>query len=149
DAGITLAQWFFQEGERIATLLAGDEHERERKRLVAAIRAHAGTVTVRTLMRLSRRHRTAKIAENALEALVEDGLGQWITLPTRERGKTGQRAFRLLDSTSGEAADEPACPASTEPIADVPLPPVKSDVATETVSASGRGQAVDDVSAST
>jgi hypothetical protein len=50
------------------------------------------------VMRMSRRHPTSRRAEAALDELVESGLGTWVTLPTRERGETGQRAFRLAEA---------------------------------------------------
>ena len=76
---------------------------RELARLVEQNRGRGGTVTVRMVMRMSRRHPSSCRAEAALDELVASGLGTWVTLPTRERGERGQRAFRLTEARPTES----------------------------------------------
>ncbi|MBI1852640.1 MAG: DUF3987 domain-containing protein [Planctomycetes bacterium] len=98
DAAITLARWFASEARRVYAFLGEGEDERARRELVELIGSKGGSVTVRDLMRASRRFATAEDAEMALADLVETGLA------TREfddhdgQGGRPVERFRLVES---------------------------------------------------
>jgi hypothetical protein len=72
-AGVTLAQWFAHEAERLYTILSESDDERNARRLVEYVQAHGGEITVKQLQRSNRRqYPTADHALAALQALVPD-----------------------------------------------------------------------------
>src|SRR5262249_42960490 len=86
-AGIELARWFAAEALRVYAMLHETQEERETRKLVEWIAAHGGRVTVRQLQK-SNHHKwpSSNLAEIALEALVQAGLGRWGEAPARDGG---------------------------------------------------------------
>lgn len=105
DAGVELVYWFADEAERIYSILAESDEARDRRKLVELIQAHPhdGAITVRGLMRANnRRFADSALAENALNQLVQDRLGEWEdSKPTK--GGHPRRVFRLLQQTVHDA----------------------------------------------
>jgi hypothetical protein len=95
-AGIELARWFAAEAVRVYAMLHETQEERERRKLVEWIAAHGGRVTVRQLQK-SNHHKwpSSVLAEIALEALVQAGLGRWEEAPARAGGERATKWFVL------------------------------------------------------
>ena len=102
-AGATLARWFANEATRVYARLTESPEDRERRQLLELIERKGGTVTLRGLMRASRRFPTADLAEIALIQLVRDGLGVWAPNPTNGRAT---RVFRLISSVGADTSPE-------------------------------------------
>jgi len=91
SVGIKITRWF---GAEISRLLAevggkGDSpYRREQRRLINLIQEHGGRITVRALLRCSRRFgKTAEEVEKRLNGLVKLKRGQWETTQTAGRQK--------------------------------------------------------------
>jgi hypothetical protein len=85
--GVTLADWFGEEGKRIYEIFGQSPHVSDEQDLIAWIRAKGGTVTVRDVYRGIRRMRDRDTATRALAELVTAGQGEWIA---------GTTEFKLL-----------------------------------------------------
>jgi len=112
-AGTIVARWFAGEAERVYELWSETPEDREDRDLVELCQRKGGVVTVRDLMRSTRRFATAEDAEHALNRLVRAGVGIWTT--DESDGKRGRpaRRFRLaVDAltvdTNSEFPDENA-----------------------------------------
>jgi hypothetical protein len=94
-AGICLAEWFAEEALRIYQNLRLTKEQQEQSDLREWIDQHGGEMTARQL-RDSCRNRYPKTedAEEALGALVEAGLGEWLERPAGPQGGRPTRAFR-------------------------------------------------------
>lgn len=99
-AGITLADWFGQEGRRVYGVLGESDEERECRQLVELIGNHGGIISANDLRRRSRRYASSDDAEVALNELVSRGLGTWEMLPATEQGGRPTRRFRLTNGVS-------------------------------------------------
>lgn len=76
--GVTLARWFADEARRVYEVIHESDAERANRELVEMIQRHGGSVTKRVLMQWSRtRFPSAGDAQDALDGLAADGLGQW------------------------------------------------------------------------
>lgn len=75
EAGITLSRWFGGEARRVYGVSGESEGDRKRRRLAEWISKRGGNVTPRELQQNYRAYPTAREAEQALDALVKDGLG--------------------------------------------------------------------------
>jgi hypothetical protein len=100
-AGIELARWFAAEAVRVYAMLRESQEERETRRLVEWIAEHGGRVTVRQLQK-SNHHKwpSSPLAEIALDALVQAGLGRWEEAPARAGGERETKWFVLTLQTS-------------------------------------------------
>jgi hypothetical protein len=108
-AGVVLARWFAHEALRVYAVLGESEEDRDRRRLVELIHRKGGRITARELMQGDRRFRdSADAAEQALQELVEAGLGTWEPLSPTDRGGHPSRCFHL--STSVYAYETPENP---------------------------------------
>lgn len=112
-SGTAVAQWFAHEAERVYELWSETPEDRENRDLVELCQRNGAVVTVRDLMRSTRRFATAQDAEHALVRLVRAGVGIWTT--DKSDGKRGRpaRRFRLAvdaltDDTNSEFPDENA-----------------------------------------
>ncbi|QDT75577.1 YfjI family protein [Lacipirellula limnantheis] len=105
-AGIALADWFGLEAKRVYGLFGENDQERETRELVELILRKGGAITARELMRTSRQHQPAAVAEAALNALGQAGLGRWEV--DVETGGRPRSLFRLLTPlTLTEASESP------------------------------------------
>jgi hypothetical protein len=96
-AGIALARWFANEARRVYATLGESDDTRSLRRLAEWVRSRGGRASVRQLQRAnSRRYRTADEAEEALQSLVDSGLGQWVVQPPPPTGGHGQKEFLLF-----------------------------------------------------
>jgi hypothetical protein len=96
-AGAALARWFGMEARRIYGLLSESQEERETRRLTGFICDRGNQITVKELQRSnSRRWRTATEAENALNGLVELGVGKWAEKSPGPQGGRPTRVFTLI-----------------------------------------------------
>ena len=104
-AGVTLAQWFSYESERVYRIIEESEGEAEQRAVVELIGRKGGRITARQLRQSMRCFRdNASGAEQALNELVAAGVGTWEPSPSGERGQP-TRWFRLSTaSTSTEMA---------------------------------------------
>ena len=96
---VSLAEWFGQEATRIYGMLSETDEERDQRRLVDLIERKGGSVTARELMRSSNQwsKRTADETEQALDALVKSGCGNWEQVSHDAQGRPTRR-FRLSTS---------------------------------------------------
>jgi DNA polymerase I-like protein with 3'-5' exonuclease and polymerase domains len=108
-AGVELARWFAHEARRIYATLRESEGDRQARRLIEFIRSHGGKMTVRRL-RLSNtsRYPTPEAAEEALHALAEADLADWVESPAGPRGGRPTRTLVLrLDTTYFKTYETP------------------------------------------
>jgi hypothetical protein len=98
-AACDLARWFGAEAVRIYASMAETAEQRETRKLVEFIASHGGLVSVRdvTHKNWAFRDQTDK-AEQALNALVKKGLGQWLDIKPEGRGRP-TRKFQLLQAS--------------------------------------------------
>jgi len=102
-AGIQAAEWFGDEQDRVYALLCESSEIAERRELLEIIRGKGGRITTRDLMQASRRYRNrARIAEAALDALVEAKLGRWERREPGPEGGQPTREFVLADGPPWE-----------------------------------------------
>ncbi len=76
-AGVKLSKWFGHEARRVYGMLDESEEDSDQRRLVELVRSKGGSVTPRELMRSSRQFKTSLEVKQALDNLVDTGLGQW------------------------------------------------------------------------
>lgn len=85
-AGIKLARWFGREAQRVESLFAETDEQREARELVEWIEKRGGSITARDLQNSHRRYsHSADIAEAALAQLAKAGLGKTTVIPTGGR----------------------------------------------------------------
>jgi len=102
-AGVGLSTWFGHEARRVYGILGEDPEQREHRRLVEMIQSREGAVTTREVQRSSRKYANAKDAEQALETLVEAGVGVW---EDPKPGPAGGRPVRRFVLTQCVDADK-------------------------------------------
>ena len=95
-AGITAAEWFKGETERIQKLLSESAEERELRSLADWIRLRGGIVRPSDLVSNRRDTKTVVQAELNLRRLISAGLGKWNDVPTGPHGGRPTREFVLL-----------------------------------------------------
>ena len=98
-AACDLARWFGAEAVRIYASMAETAEQRETRKLVKFIRSHGSLVSVRdvTHKNWAFRNQPDK-AEQALNALVKQGPGQWLDIKPEGRGRP-TRKFQLLQAS--------------------------------------------------
>ena len=125
-AGVTLSRWFGQETRRIYTMLEETDADRQRRGLVELIHRHNGIVKAHDLPRCSRAYPTADLAEQALNGLVQAGLGRWEDVGPTARGGRPTRQFVLTESVdvaeTPKTLEKPEV-SSAEPVKET-IPPV-------------------------
>ena len=94
-AGITAAEWFKSETERIQKLLSESDEERGLRSLAEWIRLRGGIVRASELVSNRRDTTSAEQAELRLQTLVSAGLGQWRNVQPGPRGGRPSREFVL------------------------------------------------------
>jgi hypothetical protein len=78
DRAAKLIRYFASHTAKVFGILIEADEEHERRMLIGLIRGRGGQITVRELMRASRRYReSAELALAALNGLVGAGLGHW------------------------------------------------------------------------
>jgi hypothetical protein len=96
QAGITMARWFAQEAQRVIAVFSAAHKDEEQGRIVAWLQRRGGLGTARDLCRSNgRRYPTDDAARQALDRLVELGVGQWIDFPGGKNGGPPYQAFSL------------------------------------------------------
>ncbi len=110
-AGIGLATWCKREAERIYGVLAEKDTQRDQRQLAEWIRGQGGAITIRELLRHQfRRFKTADGAREALQELVEAGLGYW-EQQTRDGPGPRPEEFRLhTQSADDRVGEDPQAP---------------------------------------
>jgi hypothetical protein len=98
-AACDLARWFGAEAVRIYASMAETAEQHETRKLVEFIRSHGSPVSARdvTHKNWAFRNQPDK-AEQALNALVKQGLGQWLDIKPEGRGRP-TRKFQLLQAS--------------------------------------------------
>ncbi|MFO1007730.1 MAG: DUF3987 domain-containing protein [Planctomycetaceae bacterium] len=93
-AAIQLTEWFKHEARRVYAMLSETEAERDQRRLADWIDRKGHPVTPREVQQGCRWLKESRAAEQALQALVNGGVGTWISSP---KGQPGQptRRFQL------------------------------------------------------
>lgn len=88
QAGITLSRWFANEAERVHAMIGMTPDERSTQQLADLIRAKGGSITPRDLQRSNgRRYRTVEESIQALDNLVTAGIGSWVTVNEKVKGR--------------------------------------------------------------
>ncbi len=103
--GIRLARWFADEAKRVYARLDEPEEERADRELLELIQRKGGSITARELKESTRRYREAGAAQDALDGLVHDGLGEWFSTTPGPEGGRPSRRFRLLAAVPEPPAD--------------------------------------------
>jgi len=98
-AGVTLSRWFGYETRRVYALMKETDEQRECRELVDLIQRHDGTRTARELSRSSKKYGKSEKANEALNALVERGLGYWERVGPGPKGGHPTRRFVLAERT--------------------------------------------------
>jgi hypothetical protein len=100
-AGIALSRWFGQEAKRVYAMLCESEEDQVIRTTIELVQRLGGTVTGRDLQRHSRKFRTAKEAEAALQILVQHEKGDWRSRPGNAKGGPSTTVFVLrgVDTT--------------------------------------------------
>jgi hypothetical protein len=107
EAGITLANWFGREARRCYAALDESDQDQDRRRLVEWIGCRNGEVTARQLQMGNRRYRdSVEAAEQALQELVQAGLGKWADAPPTDKGGRPTRVFRLVNANETSTQHE-------------------------------------------
>lgn len=99
-AGVTLANWFKNETQRIYAILEESDGERDRRELVEWIAGRGGRITARELQQGRRVIQDAEQAERALADLVESGLGRWLPSEPSAKGGRPTRVFELHEPST-------------------------------------------------
>jgi 5S rRNA maturation endonuclease (ribonuclease M5) len=108
--GCDLAQWFADEAARLYGELYADDDVRERGELVRWIERQGGAVTARKLARGKSRYRESGVSEDALQGLVDVGLGEWRHPPPGPTGGHPSKQFVLHGTvTDSPPVDLDAC----------------------------------------
>jgi uncharacterized membrane protein YgcG len=105
----------------------------DERQLLAWLRQHGGTATVREIRRGLRAMQRPGVAEAILKRFSQLGLGHWEPAPAGRRGRTARR-FRLTqptDAPSGQTAAEPAS-GEVEPATDIATTAPNQEPATQT-----------------
>ena len=97
---IVLTRWFCRETRRIYAMLGETEQHRHRRELIELVRAKGGRVSVRELMRSSRWFASVEDWEQALNELVEAGLGRWDHPKPGAAGGHPIKVFVLLETAA-------------------------------------------------
>jgi DNA polymerase-1 len=108
-AGVEMARWFAKETARIYAMLRESEEGRQGRRLIEYIRdVRGGRVTVQQLRQAFRHcYNSADEARQALDALVNSGLGAWESQAPSPKGGRPTAVFVLHPpGESGEDDDE-------------------------------------------
>ena len=95
--GVALSRWFGHETRRVYAILKESEGDRQNRSLVELIQRKGGSVTVRELMQSSNAYPTSETAEEALNLLVQAGIGRWEDVGTTPRGGRPTCRFVLAD----------------------------------------------------
>jgi hypothetical protein len=96
QAGVALVRWFANEAQRVYTVMGDDADASEQRRLVELIRHKGGSITPRDLEKSDRRYRgKTDEAELALNDLVAQKLGSWLSGPPSASGGRGKHIFQL------------------------------------------------------
>ncbi len=115
-AGIRLTRWFAGEARRIYSTLTETEEGRRVRRLIEFLRSQDGPATIRRLQRSNPgRYPNADAAEEALEGLVNAGLGKWKEVPTTAKGGSPTKVFYLTPDTTDTTSDDDHGDDLTEP----------------------------------
>lgn len=95
-AGIDMARWFAYEARRVYSLFDESDEQKSDRKLYEFIRDRGGHITPRELQRSNRRRwPDAATAEQALQELVEVGLGRWEETGPGTKGGRPSKLFRL------------------------------------------------------
>ena len=102
-AGVALSRWFGQETRRVYAILSETDADRQRRELVELVQRKGGSITTRVLMRSRNRvYPTSDAAEQALNGLVQAGVGRWEDADPTAQGGRPTRRFVLADSDDGD-----------------------------------------------
>lgn len=99
-SGVTIAEWYASEAERVYRVLRETDEDRSRREVVELITRRGGTITANELRKRSRRLDTNEEAEVVLAGLVRAGIGTWEHVPTGDAGGRPTTQFRLSGGVS-------------------------------------------------
>ncbi len=110
-SAIKLSEWFGNEARRVYRLFSEEERDREDRELFQLVTRMGGRVTVRDLMRNSRRFANADTTEKALHRLVARKCGEWEAKKPTAKGGRPSQTFQLYgvetaDTTSADPEAE-------------------------------------------
>lgn len=99
ESAVSLTRWFGHEIKRAYLALNGDDVQQEHRELAHLIQRKGGRITVRELMRSSRKYRgSVKNAEAALDGLADAGLA---SLGVDDHGGLGGRPVDVYELVAG------------------------------------------------
>lgn len=108
-SGIELSGWFCYETERVYAILRETDDDRRQRELIEWIERRSGSVTPRELQAGRREFRgSSESARDALQALVNQGHGVWVTSGPGPEGGHPSEVFRLFPRDSDTPDSDPA-----------------------------------------
>jgi len=117
-AGVTMARWFAYEAERVYMVLHETDQDKERRQIIELIGRKGGKITPRGLRQSMRRFKdSTDEAEQALDELVQAGIGTWEQSNPGGRGGRPTRVFSL--STPSTVYETPVNPEKSGGFVDV------------------------------
>lgn len=109
QSAIELSDWFANETIRVYRLFGESSEDQEQAQLVSLVQRKGGSISVRELMRSSRRFPKSIDAEEALTELTEAGYGTWVINRTSTNNSCRfvlHKALTLTDSPETAGIDE-------------------------------------------
>jgi hypothetical protein len=97
-AGAVLAEWYGDENLRVHSVIHGGNDVQQQREPLEWIQQNGGEVTARQVRQSVRRYRDGDSADQALQALVTEGVGEWVNAPAGPEGGRPTRVFRLVSS---------------------------------------------------
>lgn len=104
---IELAEWFKNESKRVYRLFGSEDgieetpQQKQQKRLIRFVRRKGGSVKPRDVQQGMKCFASAADAEAALNDLVSDGVGEWVSKPTKNPGRPSM-VFQLFTRSTGQ-----------------------------------------------
>lgn len=94
--GIELARWFGEQAKRLYARMDETEGEQRHRELIGLVGRNGGSLSKRELQQAKRAaYPKAEDAQDALDGLIHDGLGQWVESQPGSMGGRPERRFQL------------------------------------------------------
>jgi hypothetical protein len=103
-AGCRLCRWFADEAGRVYALMGESEQTSHLRKLIDFIARKGGEMTARNLQNANgRKYPDAESAKQGLQAVVDAGLGEWVT--RKAKGGVGGHAYNAVRLKASDTSD--------------------------------------------